>query len=133
MTEPRSVPLPTESEPPPVSVEGAPTPWFEVGTDQVRLLRDGVAAFPAMLDAIARAEVEILLEMYWIGTDAVGERFRDALAARARDGVVVRVVYDSLGSLGVTSGWWDPLLDAGADVREYHSILPFDPSFRWDR
>jgi cardiolipin synthase len=118
---------------PPASTEGAPPPWFEVGADHVRLLRDGAAAFPAMLDAIARAESEILLEMYWIGTDKVGEEFRDALAVRARDGVLVRVVYDSLGSLGVTSGWWDPLLDAGGDVREYHSILPFDPSFRWDR
>jgi cardiolipin synthase len=128
-----------DAGPPPASARVAPPstpdecPWFEVGADFVRLLRDGAAAFPAMLDAIARAEREILLEMYWIGTDKVGERFRDALAARAKEGVVVRVVYDSLGSFGMTSGFWDPLLDAGADVREYHSVLPFDPSFRWDR
>jgi cardiolipin synthase A/B len=109
------------------------SPWFPVGLDRVRLLRDGAAAFPAMLEAIAAAEREILLEMYWIGTDKVGERFRDALAERARAGVTVRVVYDSLGSLGVTSGFWDPLTNAGADVREFHSILPFDPAFRWDR
>jgi cardiolipin synthase len=108
-------------------------PWFPVGDDEVRLLRDGASAFPAMLDAIQRAQREILLEMYWIGADTVGERFRDALADRAREGVVVRVIYDSLGSLGVTSGFWDALLDAGGDVREYHSVLPFDPSFRWDR
>lgn len=108
--------------------------WFPVGTtDRVRLLRDGAAAFPAMLDAIARAQSEILLEMYWIGTDKVGERFRDALAAKAREGVAVRIVYDSLGSLGVTDGFWDTLVQAGGDVREFHSILPFDPSFRWDR
>jgi len=108
-------------------------PWFPVGDDRVRLLRDGAAAFPAMLDAIARAKHEILLEMYWIGTDKVGERFRDALVTRAKEGVVIRVVYDSVGSLGMTSGFWDPLTAAGADVREYHSVLPFDPSFRWDR
>ncbi|MEI7894789.1 MAG: cardiolipin synthase B, partial [Myxococcales bacterium] len=69
-------------------------PWFCVGTDRVRLLRDGVEAFPAMLEAIQRARREILLEMYWIGSDHVGERFRDALVARARDGVEVRVIYD---------------------------------------
>ena len=57
-------------------------PWFAVGRDAVRLLRDGAQAFPAMLDAIARAEREVLLEMYWVGADAVGARFRDALAAR---------------------------------------------------
>ncbi len=108
-------------------------PWFSVGNDQVRLLRDGAVAFPAMLESIADAKSEILLEMYWISADKVGELFRDALTARAKEGVVVRLIYDSLGSLGVTSGFWDSLLDAGGDVREYHSVLPFDPSFRWDR
>jgi cardiolipin synthase len=109
------------------------SPWFAVGEDSVRLLRDGAQAFPAMLSAILRAKSEILLEMYWIGTDRIGERFREALAAKAKEGVTVRVIYDALGSLGVNLDWWDVLLDAGGDVREYHSIIPFDPSFRWDR
>src|SRR4051812_23803572 len=57
-------------------------PWFDVGTDRVRLLRDGVEAFPAMLAAIAEAKKEIILEMYWVGADAVGTKFREALAKR---------------------------------------------------
>ena len=109
------------------------SPWFPVGTDAVRLLCDGAGAFPAMLEAIASAKREILLEMYWIGTDRVGVMFRDALVARAKDGILVRVIYDALGSIGMSFGWWDPLLDAGGDVREYHSLVPFNPSFRWDR
>jgi len=36
-------------------------PWFQVGPDRVRLLRDGAQAFPAMLGAIARAQREVLL------------------------------------------------------------------------
>ena len=54
----------------------APGPWFVVGKDEVRLLRDGIEAFPAMLEAIEAAESEILLEMYWVGADPVGIRFR---------------------------------------------------------
>jgi cardiolipin synthase len=108
-------------------------PWFPVGPDSVRLLRDGAQAFPAMLDAIARAQREVLLEMYWIGADAVGERFRDALEARARAGVKVCVIYDALGSMGIGTAWWQPLLAAGGRVFEYHSISPFDPRFRWGR
>jgi cardiolipin synthase len=86
-----------------------------------------------MLDAIARAQREVLLEMYWIGADAVGERFRDALEARARAGVKVCVIYDALGSMGIGTAWWQPLLAAGGRVFEYHSISPFDPRFRWGR
>ena len=108
-------------------------PWFVVGDDRVRLLRDGVEAFPAMLDAIAKAEREILLEMYWVGADAVGERFRDALAARARAGVRVCVVYDAIGSLSITPAWWQPLFTAGGRAVEYHSISPLDPRFRLER
>lgn len=108
-------------------------PWFRVGHDEVRLLRDGVEALPAMLDAIRSAKREILLEMYWIGLDVVGERFRDALADRAREGVIVRVIYDAVGSLGITRAFWDPLERAGGEVREYHPLSPFKPAFDLSR
>ena len=108
-------------------------PWFQVGTDRVRLLRDGEQAFPAMLDAIASAQHEVLLEMYCIGTDTVGERFRNALAQRARAGIKVRVIHDAVGSIGVTAGWWRPVTDAGGIVAEYHSVSPLNPRFRIER
>lgn len=108
-------------------------PWFTVGGDSVQLLRDGAQAFPAMLESIAGARKEILLEMYWIGADACGQSFRDALIERAKAGVTVHVIYDSLGSLGMTEAWWVPLRDAGADVREYHAVFPFTTSFSLDR
>jgi cardiolipin synthase len=86
-----------------------------------------------MLDAIASAEREVLLEFYWIAPDRIGSRFRDALVERAARGVVVRVIYDSLGSRGMTDEWWQPLTDAGGDVREYHSVYPLHETFRFDR
>ncbi len=108
-------------------------PWFDAGEDRVRLLRDGVQAFPAMLAAIEACRRELLLEMYWIGDDPVGLRFRDALVARARAGVRVCVVYDALGSLGITPAWWRPLFEAGGRAVEFHSISPLDPRFRLSR
>jgi cardiolipin synthase len=107
--------------------------WFRVGSDEVRLLRDGHEAFPAMLDAIAAAEHDVLLEFYWLAPDAIGRRFRDALVECAARGVKVRVIYDSLGSRGMTDDWWRPLTLEGGDVREYHALLPFHDTFRFDR
>jgi cardiolipin synthase len=120
---------------PSTSSDVTPTepPWFAVGGDRVRLLRDGAQAFPAMVDAIAGAQREVLLEMYWVGPDAVGERFRDALAAKARAGVKVCVIYDALGSMGVTPAWWRPLFAAGGRAVEFHSISPLDPRFQLAR
>jgi cardiolipin synthase len=104
-------------------------PWFNVAGDRVRLLRDGREAFPAMLAAIAEAKREILLEMYWVGDDAVGQRFREALVDRARAGVTVRVVYDAVGSLSLTPAFWEPLVRAGGDFRDYHPLSPLRPTF----
>lgn len=104
-------------------------PWFDVGSDRVRLLRDGIEAFPTMLEAIAKAERELLLEMYWVGLDAVGMRFRSALVAAAKRGVTVRVVYDAVGSLSINQSFWNELTHAGGEVREYHPLSPLRPAF----
>ncbi len=100
------------------------TQWFDVGTDAVTLLRDGKVAFPMMLEAIANAEHEVLLEMYWISADTCGLRFLDALVAAARRGVNVRVIYDSIGSIGITTAFWAPLRRAGGRACEFHAIFP---------
>jgi len=107
--------------------------WFPVGEDSVRLLRDGVEAFPAMLSAIAAAQREVLLEMYWIGADSVGTRFREALASAARRGVDVRIIHDAVGSLGIDRPWWEQVTSVGGLVAQYHSISPLDPRFRLER
>jgi cardiolipin synthase len=60
----------------------------------------------------------------------MGTRFRDALTARARAGVRVRVMYDSLGSAGTTPSFFRPLVDAGGEVFEYHALLQLEAPFR---
>jgi cardiolipin synthase len=98
--------------------------WFTVDGDEVCLLRDGREAFPAMLAAIAAAEREVLLEMYWVSPDPVGLAFLDALAARARAGVRVRVIYDAVGSISITPGFWASLVRAGGEIVPFHAVFP---------
>jgi cardiolipin synthase len=109
-----------------------PAPVFRVGADEVALLRDGAEAFPAMLDAIAGAQREILLEMYWIGDDICGRKFLDAIALRAKDGVRVRVVYDAVGSIGLPDGFFAPLVLHGGEVLEWHALSPIRTAFSLD-
>jgi len=45
----------------------------------VKILRDGEAAFPAMLDLIANAQRLVLFENLIFAGDATGRRFADAL------------------------------------------------------
>ncbi|GAC1569879.1 MAG: hypothetical protein NVS3B20_01120 [Polyangiales bacterium] len=94
-----------------------------VGKQRVRLLCDGVEAYPAMLAAMGAARREVVLEMYWFGSDAMGRKFVDALIECAERGVVVRVVFDAIGSAPVNESMFDDLRRAGGDVRAYHPLL----------
>jgi cardiolipin synthase len=89
---------------------------------RLALLVDGDATFPAMLDAIGVAKRYIHLETYILASDGIGDMFARALAERARAGVDVRVMYDSLGSLELELAFVRRLRDAGIRTVEYGPI-----------
>jgi cardiolipin synthase len=85
-----------------------------------------------MLEEIARAEHEILVEMYIFADDATGRRFAEALAARARAGTEVRILYDAIGSLETSTSFWDELREAGCHVLEHNPVAFWRRRFRLD-
>ena len=92
--------------------------------DDPELLADGAAFYPAELALIASAKNSIHLEAFIFHETPIGRRFLDALAARARAGVSVRVVVDAFGGLKSSDHFFDPLRAAGAKVVWYQP-------FRW--
>ncbi len=109
----------------------APQPF--VGGNEVALHRDGVEAYPAMLEAIEQAREQVLLEMYWFGSDRAGRRFADALQAAALRGVEVAVLYDAVGSIGSDPAMFEALRRAGASVVEFGPVAPWRRRFRLER
>lgn len=96
----------------------------------VRLLRDGREAFPAMLDAIAQARRQVLLEMYWFDSDRVGRRFAEELGRACQRGVEVAVIYDSVGSITADRAMFNELEAQGARLLEYNPVAPWRQRFR---
>ena len=88
--------------------------------NRVTLLVDGASTYDAMLAQIATARQWVHLENYIIRDDGVGHRFAEALSAKARDGVAVRVLYDWLGSFGTSRRFWRDLRRAGVEVRSFN-------------
>ena len=86
---------------------------------------DSPRALEAMLELIAAAEHWVHFENYIIRDDRTGRRFAAALAARARAGVRVRVLYDALGSFGTPHRYWRSLRAAGVEVRAVHPLSPW--------
>ena len=89
--------------------------------NSVELLRDAQENYPAWLAAIRGARHHVYFESYFICEDEVGYEFADALIAKARDGVTVRLIYDWMGNFGKASRrFWQRLKDAGVHVRCYN-------------
>lgn len=102
-----------------------------VGGNAVRILRNAAENYPAWLAAIRSATWSIYFENYIIAEDAVGLEFAAALAAKARNGVHVRVIYDWMGALGSASRrLWQPVIAAGGEVRCFNPPR-FDAPFGW--
>jgi cardiolipin synthase len=94
----------------------------------VRLLKDAAGNYPAWLEAIRGARSEVHLECYILADDPVGREFAGALAAKAREGVRVRVVYDWMGALGRAGRrFWRNLWDAGVEARCFNPPRPGAP------
>jgi cardiolipin synthase len=88
--------------------------------NQVELLFDGPAIFPAMLARIAAAQRWIHLDSYIFRGDDTGRRFADALVERAEAGVPVRILTDWLGSVTTRRKFWRRLRKAGVQVRVFN-------------
>ena len=94
----------------------------------VRVLRDGVEAFPAMLEAISGATQRVCFENFIFAGDATGRSFADVLASTARRGVDVKVLYDPIGTLMVRGGSIaDVLRRSGVMARPFRPLSPFAP------
>ncbi len=95
----------------------------------VRLLKNGVEAFPAMFRAIDEANSSVALEMYIFAGDTTGGDLRDRLVKAARRSVQVMVLVDAWGSWQLADSFWSELRAAGGSVRWFHPIsrglLPF--------
>ena len=81
--------------------------------------RSGAAAFAAMEEDIAAARHHVHLEFYIWSDDCTGRRIRDLLTERARAGIEVRVLVDSVGA-GVNAAFFSALVAAGGHYARFN-------------
>ncbi len=104
-----------------LKASGTPPP---VSGNRVTFLTRGDDAYGAVHTLISEAKDHIHAEFFILDPDAVGKRFIQALAARARDGIHVRLLLDDVGSWRALRGIVQPLRDAGGEVASFLPALP---------
>ena len=103
------------------ALTGAPISW---GND-VELLINGDAIFPAFLETITGAQktVCLLTYVYWKGE--IARDIAGALCERAKAGVECNVLLDAVGSFPMETDLLDQMSDAGVRVRRFRPVKPY--------
>ena len=92
--------------------------------NRAELLVDGPATYAAMQVAIAGAKSHIFLETYIFADDEVGQKFAQTLMKKAAEGVEVRIIYDSIGSIGSKNDFFRKMEDSGIRLIEFNRLNP---------
>jgi len=98
--------------------------------NQVDLLIDGPRTYAAMFDAIAQARQFILVESFIFEEASQGDRkLGTLLAAAARRGVHIFVLYDAIGSMTTSAQFLGDLQSAGVALCAFNPLNPLDERF----
>jgi cardiolipin synthase len=103
---------------------------------RVQLYKDG-EALHAAFDAIRNAKKRVWLEVYIFADDETGRAFAELLRQKALEGVKVYVIYDSIGSFGISQLWrpkpaiFERMRRSGVRLAEFHPLRPWEGRFGW--
>jgi cardiolipin synthase len=92
------------------------------GGNRIDVLENGDEFYPAMLEDIAGAQASITIEAYIYWAGEIGMRFARALAARAREGIPVKILLDAVGSATIGSEILETLESGGCQLAWYNRI-----------
>ncbi|MDG5789133.1 cardiolipin synthase [Evansella sp. AB-P1] len=86
-----------------------------------KVLTDGKETFTFIKQALKNAEDHIHMEYYIVRDDQIGYEIKDILIQKAKEGVHVRFLYDSVGSWKLKKEYVQELKEAGVNM------VPFSP------
>jgi len=116
------LPAPTSSIVHTTVSAGAPLPAMG---NSIRFLTNGEDAYHALEEQIRTAKSCIHINAFILGRDDTGRRLVKLLAARAAEGVRVRLLLDSVGSMFSRGMFVNPIRRAGGHVGKFMPVLPF--------
>ncbi len=89
-----------------------------------KLFSDPWKFYNAMLEDIEQARDYVYIETYKFGSGNIGERFRNVLTRKAKEGVMIKLLIDSWGT-SVSSSFFNEMIQHGAEVRFFKKIKFF--------
>lgn len=87
--------------------------------NDVKIFTNGQDKLKALLEDIENAKSSINIEYYIFADDQTGKQVMNALIKKAKEGVKVKLIYDSIGCLGAPRRFFRKLKKAGGEIAEF--------------
>ena len=91
--------------------------------NRVKVYTNGAEKFRDLMDDIRGAEKHIHFLYFIFRTDEIGDAILDLLAEKAAQGVDVKIIYDSMGNIAVSSRGFAKVRAAGGRVFRYSPLI----------
>jgi cardiolipin synthase len=110
----------------PVTLAALSMAFEESSASSAEVLVEGRSFYPPMLEDIASASSSVHINQFGFRPGVVGDRFAEVLAAKAAEGVPVRLVVDRQGSdpEGGSQEFYERLTAAGVEVCVVRATKP---------
>lgn len=93
--------------------------------EKIKLLLNGNEKFEMLLAELEQAKNHIHLEYYIYEDDEIGNKIKDILIRKIKEGVRVRFIYDAFGSHAIKKQLEKELHEAGIEIYPFYSIKFF--------
>lgn len=90
--------------------------------NSIEVFIDGRDKFEALKRDLREARSSILLQYYIFADDTLGNEIADILVERARAGVMVKVIYDHVGSFSASGSFFRRMREAGIDTHPFFRV-----------
>ncbi len=87
--------------------------------NKVQILNNGNETFPAIFEALKAANHHIHLEYYMIEEGEIGTQLKSILIEKALQGIEIRLIYDDVGSWGLSNNFINDLKNAGINAQAF--------------
>ena len=90
-----------------------------LGGNDVRIFTNGKDKFEQLFIDIENAKEHIHIEYYVLQCDEIGMRFQEALIKKAKEGLEIRIIYDSFGSRKLKKEYIENFRMAGIEIEPF--------------
>lgn len=89
---------------------------------RIHILNNAEETFNAMFEAIENATHHIHMEYYIIEDDIIGNRFKNLLIKKSREGIIVRIIVDDVGSWGLSNKFMNDLRINNIEIYSFMEV-----------